>query len=108
MLVMLHLVRQAYGDEAVMHIARLFAQLVDRALGEQGAGQRVDTTADAQHQGLEPGVLQALLDEGHAPGLLGLERGRVGERRLDLELRAISRWTACMGYSLGTLNTWRR
>ncbi len=37
MLVMLYLVRQAHGNEGVGLVAGLGAQLVDGALGEQGA-----------------------------------------------------------------------
>ncbi|KAI3483331.1 hypothetical protein L1887_53786 [Cichorium endivia] len=86
MFVVLHVVRQAHGDEAVGLVAGLLTQFVDRALGEQGGGQRIDAAADAQDQDFQPGILQALLDEGDAPGDFGIERGAVGERRLDLEL----------------------
>ncbi len=84
-LVLLHLVGQAHGDEAVGLVAGLLAQLLDGALGQQAGGERVDAAADPQHQGLQPGILQALLDEGDAPGDLRLHVGLRLERRLDLQ-----------------------
>ncbi|MNX72473.1 hypothetical protein D3C86_1038280 [compost metagenome] len=82
----LGLVRQAHGDELVAAVTRALAQFTHGALGQQAGGQGVDTAADAQHQRLEPGIDQAVLDEGNASGYFGLEGGVVGERRLNLEL----------------------
>ena len=45
-LVLLHLVGQAHGDEAVGLVAGLLAQLLDGALGQQAGGERVDAAAD--------------------------------------------------------------
>ena len=41
MFIMLHLVRQANGDEGISLVTGFGAQFVDGALGEQGGGQRV-------------------------------------------------------------------
>ena len=41
---------------------------------------------DAQHQRLEPGIDQAVLDEGDPPGNFSLEGELIRKRRLDLEL----------------------
>ena len=64
----------------------MFPQLFHRTLSQEACGQGIDATADAQHQRLEPGISQAVLDKGHAPGNLGFECGLVLERGLHLEL----------------------
>ncbi|MNF42987.1 hypothetical protein D3C84_240570 [compost metagenome] len=79
-------VGQAHGDEFVGGITAALAQFTDGPLGQQAGGEGVDTTTDAQYQGLEPGIDQAVLNEGHPPGDFGLKGGFVGEWRLDLEL----------------------
>ncbi|MCY1310095.1 hypothetical protein D9M70_602550 [compost metagenome] len=79
-------IRQAHGDELVVVITGAGAQFTHGALGQQAGGQGIDPAADAQHQGLEPGIDQAILDEGNAPGDFRLEGGLVGEWRLNLEL----------------------
>ena len=84
--VLLHAVGQAHGNKAVRLIAGLLAQLLHGLLSQQACGQRVDAAADAQHQGLEPGVVQAALNKGDAPCNLGLKRGSVFKRRLDIEI----------------------
>ncbi|MNI62099.1 hypothetical protein D3C73_1174040 [compost metagenome] len=79
-------VRQAHGDELVTLITGAGAQFTHGALGQQAGGQRIDTAADAEHQGLEPGVDQAVLDKADTPCDLRLEGSLVGEWRLNLEL----------------------
>jgi hypothetical protein len=46
-----------------------------RALSQQASGQGVDAAADAQHQGLEPGIVQAALDKGNPPRNFGFKGG---------------------------------
>jgi hypothetical protein len=89
-------VRQAHGDELVGLVAGALAQFTHGALGQQAGGQRVDAAADAQHQGLEAGIDQAVLDKGDAPGDFGFEGLMSANGGWTLSCSAISRCTACM------------
>ncbi len=61
MFIELGFVRQAHGDELVLVVTRALAQFTHGTLGQQAGGQGVDTATDAQYQGLEPGIDQAVL-----------------------------------------------
>ncbi|MNP45777.1 hypothetical protein D3C76_1397250 [compost metagenome] len=82
---MLDVVGQAHGDEAVARIAGFGTQFLDRELGQAAGGGGVDAAADAEHQDLEAGLAQAVLDEGLAAFDLGHHRGFVGEGRDNVQ-----------------------
>ncbi|MCY1494238.1 hypothetical protein D9M68_280970 [compost metagenome] len=84
-LVVLDVVGQAHGDEAVAVIAGLGTQFLDAELGQAAGGGGVDAAADAEYQHLEAGVAQAVLDEGLAALDLGHQGGFVGEGRDNVQ-----------------------
>ena len=84
-LVMLGVVRQAHGNEAIVGVSGLGTQFFDRKLSQASGRGRVHAAADAQYQHLEAGLLEGVLDEGLAPFDFGAQRCVVGERRHHVE-----------------------
>jgi len=82
----LGLVGQADGNELVAVVTGAVAQLAHGTLGQQAGGEGINAAADPQHQGLEPGIDQAILNERDPSSDFSLKGGIVGEWWLNLEL----------------------
>ncbi len=98
--IVLHLIRKAHRNEAVIITLPGRPHPFHRALCEQPGRGRVDPATDTQHQSLQSGLAQAVLDEAHSAVDFGPYRGGAIERRPNVECSGDFLLTAMHGFLL--------
>src|SRR5690606_29889809 len=96
----LHLIEKAPRDEAVIIPPPGAPHPSPRRLGEQPGRGPIDAATDAQHQGLQSGLAQAVLDEAHSAVDFGPYRGGPIERWPNVECSGDFLLTAMHGFLL--------